>query len=250
MATPESECWRKIVIVHNHAKAHLIYCEEADLNQKSFLQPWNELRNALEHVVRAKACELGLNHLSGDPDDYTLANLDRALGHEYRAFFDVCDWLTVILRQRIRDTLAPFAPYPDIVQTVIPNYYDEIRPALERLNQQIADIRTRKDIKGDVLDEVEHYNAVVIKLKAFADSLSSKVPSLQELKEAKEAGAKRERDSEKWKLGAGMRNAIITGVVLAVLAAAFTVVGRRMFPDTQSAPTAPSAPAPSNKKGP
>mgnify|MGYP000892550380 CR=1 FL=1 len=231
MSPEESELWRKIVIIHNHAKAHLIYCEEADLNQKTFLQPWNELRNALEHIIRAKACAVGLNHLVGDPADYQRANLDKALGHEYRAYFDVCDWLTVVLRQRIRETLAPYTEHPEIIREVIPNYYADIRPALEKLTQQIADVRTRKDIKGDVLEEVEQYNKIVLELKTFADDLSSKVPSLIELKAAKVAAHEKNVKLEQYKGRLGLRNAIIVGLLTVAVGAAITVWRIRTFPE-------------------
>lgn len=208
MATPEEqEYWRKIVIVHNYAKAILIYCEEADLNQKTFLQPWNELRNSLEHLVRYKACELGLLTPAESPEKYQLANLDRALGHEYRAFFDTCDWLSMVLRKRIREQLGPFIDYPEVIKEVIPHYYSELKPAIDELTQKAADIRTKKDIKGDVLAEVEHYNQVVLRLKSLVDGLSAKVPTLLELKSAKlrQQELDDHRDEKKDQRGANFR---------------------------------------------
>ena len=177
--------WKKIVEIHNHTKFHLLYCEESEVTHVTFLQPRNELCNALEHIVRAKAHEFGLGKADAElGEDYEYNTLDKALGHEFRAFFDVCDWLSIILREGIRSELGNYSP--EVIETVIPNYYTEIRPMLDVLPDQIAAIRARKDIKGDILAEVSEYNEILLELKAFRVSLSAKIPSLEEVKKGGE----------------------------------------------------------------
>jgi hypothetical protein len=75
---------------------------------------------------------------------------------------------------------------PNIIQQVIPAYYPEIRPKLDDLPNRIAEVRTRKDIKGDILGEVREYNAILLDLKGFRASLSAKIPSLEEVKRGEE----------------------------------------------------------------
>src|SRR5271157_4774385 len=98
--------WEQIVVLHNTNKSFFIWCEENDVHLKSFLQPNNELKNAWEHAIRAKGNELGMTGVKDDK--YIEFNLQKVLSHEYRAFFDICDWLSLILRQRIQDTLKPY----------------------------------------------------------------------------------------------------------------------------------------------
>lgn len=180
--TPEdrtAELWRLIVEIHNRSKARLIYCEEAEVEHKTFLQPRNELCNALEHIIRAKAHEFGVGP-QGVGNGYANDTLDKALGHEFRAFYDISDWLSIILREQISEELSRYAP--DVIQKVIPDYYSKIRPQLETLPGRIASLRAKKDIKGDILTEVAEYDKIVDELMAFRIALISRIPSLEEVK--------------------------------------------------------------------
>lgn len=136
----------------------------------------------MEHRIRAKASELGLKN--GGPDEaYVRENLDAALGHEYRAFFDVCDWLSVQLRKKIRLTLEPYSTAA--LNAAVPDYYKEVRPQLEKITLEIAAGRSGKDIavQGDLLQEVTRYNAVIARLKAFVVSLPAAVTALESFKQ-------------------------------------------------------------------
>ena len=53
--------WKSLVEIHNHAKSIILCAEEFDPQFQDFLQPILELRHSLEHIVRAKAAELGIN---------------------------------------------------------------------------------------------------------------------------------------------------------------------------------------------
>jgi hypothetical protein len=183
-AAPANELWRKIVIIHNHTKAHLIYCEESGIEHKTFIQPRNELCNALEHIVRSKARELGISRGDEDLEGYWIANLDKALGHEFRAFFDVCDWLGMILREKIVKELEPYSP--EVIEKAWPNYFTAVRPQLERIPQKIAEVRARKDISGDVLSEVETYNRILLELKDFTSDMYSHRPTLEAFSKSRE----------------------------------------------------------------
>jgi len=178
-------------MLHNLTKPHFLYCEEMDASFRTFVQPRNELCNALEHIVRSKANELGLREGEAPDEKYLEENLNRAVGHEYRAFFDISDWLSVKLREKIRITLEPYTP--TVINTAVPDYYREVRPQLEQIILEIAAIRGAKDIavKGDILGEVERYNAVLERLKAFVARLPACVPALEELKQKEADTARR-----------------------------------------------------------
>jgi hypothetical protein len=186
-----NELWGKIVTVHNTSKALFIWCEESDIRLNSFLQPNNELKNAWEHAIRAKANELGFTAEPANNADYIEANLDKVLGHEYRAFFDICDWLSVNLRKRIIDYLGPYDN--EAINAVIPTYYTDIRPKYERFCSEIAKLRATKDIgkSHEIVEHVADYNGIVLELIGQMETISASVPALEEYKrKQKSSGSK------------------------------------------------------------
>ena len=95
------ELWKLIVLLQETVKALVIWAEENDVDKlETFLQPIKEQRDALEHLCRVKAAELGLKTGGEDIDKYILINIEKAIGHLYRAFFDAADFLCIILRER------------------------------------------------------------------------------------------------------------------------------------------------------
>jgi hypothetical protein len=234
------EMWRAIVEIHNESKAMFLLCEELERQQfKTFLQPYNELRHAYEHAVRCKANELGLD--GSPPDvDYQWRSLARTLGHEYRGFFDCADWLAVILREAIQDTLRPYAP--PCIQAILPNYYGNQQIRVIEISEAIARIRGDKDIarkKGadgvakdpSVLGEVRDYKAMLSELQDIHKSVLRAVPALLEYKRNS-----RREDRRKWTWS------IMASVLAAAIGAAGALAWNAMW--AKKAPGAGSTPTP------
>ena len=180
--------WTKIVTVHNYNKTFFIWCEENGIGLKSFLQPNNELKNAWEHSVRAKANELGITIDENTPNaadlTYQESCLKDALKHEYRAFFDICDWLSWTLRTKVQEDLAPYDH--EIISEVIPSYFSEIRPNLDTASHEIAKLRCKKDAEAsDILFHVERYNSVLTALNKDVEKIRKSVGALAEFKKKK-----------------------------------------------------------------
>lgn len=184
-----SDKWSKIVQLHRATKTLTLLSEEHELKEwRKFLQPAMEEVHALEHIMRAKAAELGfLADL--EPDNklgYIEKNLDKAIGHLYRAFFDTADWLSVIIRQKIITALETYDNR--CITAVIPEYYQKIRPNLEQINSEIARIREGKDIGKDIsddmalIDQVEYYKEKLEKLLTYHKTIITKVPALEQYK--------------------------------------------------------------------
>lgn len=171
--------WQKLVEIHNHAKSVFLCAEEFDPGFQDFLQPILELRHALEHIVRAKAAELGISDGANGADaDYILHSLDKAIGHEYRAFFDAADWFSVCIRDRITKTLSRYSH--ECITAVLTDYYPKFRPRVDQICRNIANIRGDKDIaKGEeVLAEVGEYRAAIDELLYIDDRIQCCVPAL------------------------------------------------------------------------
>jgi len=207
------EVWRQIVQVHNRGKQLFILAEEMDSRFETFLQPLQELKHALEHIIRARASELGLTE-GGNPD-YVEESLQKALGHEYRAFFDVADWLGVaVLREKALEQMTRYSP--DCISRYFREWYDTVRPRLEKANIEIARIRTDKDVArgSDVIPEVEKYHGVIVELAGMMPMISSHIPQLEE-------GRRHERRG-KWKR-------VIWQVILVILGAGLAIFGRWVY---------------------
>jgi hypothetical protein len=206
------EVWRQIVEVHNRAKELFILAEEMDRRFETFLQPVQELKHALEHIVRARARELGI---TGNPDsDYVDESLRKAFGHEYRAFFDVADWLGVALREKAIDQMSRYSPA--CISRYFREWYEMLRPKLETANIEIAKFRTAKDVAkgGDVIPEVEKYHHQIVELAEMMPTISSHVPQLEE-------GRRQERRDQ--------IKSVLWQVGLVVLGAGLTILGEWLY---------------------
>ncbi len=172
-----SDKWSKIVQLHRATKTLTLLSEEHELKEwRKFLQPAMEEVHALEHIMRAKAAELGfLADL--EPDNklgYIEKNLDKAIGHLYRAFFDTADWLSVIIRQKIITALETYDNR--CITAVIPEYYKEKLeklltyhktiitkvPALEQYKNKEAKKDFRQKVIGFVIGVVVTVIGVII----------------------------------------------------------------------------------------
>ena len=185
-----------------------------------------ELRHALEHVIRAQAVLAGMGGKDTD-GDYVLHSFDKAIGHEYRAFFDAADWLSVSIRQRITKTLARFSNR--CVDAVLPDYYKQLRPEIDQICRKIAEIRGAKDIarntnsdiddkigkSAEAIEEVDKYRDVIARLTAIAERIQDSTPALLDWRRKNLCSA-----LLKWVLGAligGIISAIFTAWVLIYL---------------------------------
>jgi len=164
-ASDDEKQWRRLVEIHNHAKAVFICAEEFDCKMHEFMQPNLELKNSLEHIMRAQAARLGINkEASNDIHQYVHQSLDKAIGHTYRAFFDAADWISVSIRDRIQKSLKSFSV--DCISAVLPEFYSQISPRVDTICCDIAKIRADKDVSktADLLKEVDRYRQSIDEL--------------------------------------------------------------------------------------
>jgi hypothetical protein len=183
-----SDRLQDMIKVYLHTKALVIEAEEFDGGFKTFLHPKLELVHALDHLMRLLARQNGLlapTNSDGAPSDaeddagYSKSNVDKALGHVYRAFFDTADWLALRIREKIQLTMGAYSH--ECICSVAPEYYQGIRPELEKIRKGISEIRMSKDVSNrDILVEVETYNTLIEKLVEYVSAIELKVPSLQE----------------------------------------------------------------------
>jgi hypothetical protein len=183
VTSPHADQWTRLVEIHNHAKSVFLCAEEFDPEFLDFVQPVMELRNGFEHIIRAKAAELGLNgEAAANLPDYIPQSFDKVIGHEYRAFFDAADWFSVCIRDRVTKTLKRYSH--ECITAVLPEYYPKLRPRIDQICREIAVIRGAKDIaKGkDLLAEVGKYRAAIDELLGIYERIENSIPALVDWK--------------------------------------------------------------------
>ncbi len=173
MTEAETAIWEKICIIHQKTKELWLLSEEFSRSKatdlirdlSTFLQPINELKNALEHIIRTQSFELKL-HETKEPE-YVLKNLRKALGHEYRAFFDTADYFSMIVRNDIFHMLIPYSS--EIITRVMSDYYQAIKNRIIEISNGIAEIRMHKDIgqEGFLIEPTDNYTELIKELLAI-----------------------------------------------------------------------------------
>ena len=89
---------------------------------QTYIQPMKEQKDAYEHLIWAYTKMYDVKNIASNLDEgendntpkntknqpsqepivqYVLSNLDKAIGHEFRAFYDTMDYLTIIIRDII-----------------------------------------------------------------------------------------------------------------------------------------------------
>lgn len=169
--------WNEICKIHLFTKHYLLIAEELSVEGDLFLQPLKEHRDAYDHIIRVYATKIGLNNPTNS-DIYMKKNMSKALGHEYRAFFDMADWFTLICRERTNKLLANISRIK--IDELYPEYKQLKRMLLE-LPEEIANLRENKDIgknDGSLLVEVDNYVKILDKLLYHYKRLSIAIDKL------------------------------------------------------------------------
>ncbi len=156
--------------IHVLTKHYLLVAEELSEDGVTFLQPLKEHRDAYDHLMRVFYLPNRIKGLSAASDfdsvAYIKKNVEKAVGHEYRAFFDMADWLTFICRRKIREELS----YQRIRQAYIDCYgeeeYQSVKELINTVYATIAQYRTEKDIgkTGSPLQDVWAYQKTIDQL--------------------------------------------------------------------------------------
>lgn len=155
--------WDNICKIYFLTKHYLLLSEELSEDFDTFLQPLKEHRDAFDHIARVYGHQM-LEKQVDDIEKYKEENMNKAVGHTYRAFFDTADWLSYICRKKIREILSKYTKR-QILETY-PNY-ETVRYTLDEIPKQIAQIRKNKDLSDDesiLINEVDQYSNILNQL--------------------------------------------------------------------------------------
>lgn len=159
-------------------KELIIYFEEVNPEQKSDIQPINELRNAFDHLMRVVAVWLSISERD-DSSEYIITHLNKSFGHVYRAGYDTIDFLALTIKGLIFETIKGYKSKH--ITVAIPDYYPVIRPDIEDINKNIAKFRAQKDVSENNANHLISYIKSVKNIVTYYQEILKAIPALDEL---------------------------------------------------------------------
>ena len=167
------ETWIKLIDKYSSLKEVFVECEETDPELKTNIQPLNEFRAALDHVMRM----MYLYYLNSSEYDWH-EEFRKLNSHLDRAFFDVCDMLSINYRNKIIDSVEIYTT--ETIRTVLPKYYPEWKIKIEDISNRVIKYRNRKT--GYSRDETfQNYKDDIFALRDIYNEINSKRTILEKI---------------------------------------------------------------------
>jgi len=152
--------------IYETSKRFIFLSEYYNKNHKISISVINELRNALDHIMRAVKAH--------DPKDQEFY---KAEGHLYRAAFDACE---VIVINRLNYIYSFKADYGiDNLQAAFPKYSTEYLPSISLIIEDLSKLRSEEISSA----RLAKYETVVSKLIEICDSLDTNLIGIIERKD-------------------------------------------------------------------
>lgn len=205
---------------YEKAKEAAIKAESMDSLNKAYIQPLHEFRYCLDHFMRSIDFEQ-----SAESKEIIRKSIFSAVGHLQRSYSDSIEWILVNVKEEYMVTLAKYTN--DQIQIAFPEYYTEIRPALEKITQAVNEYKINKSVERatEILSDRELKTLQIVtdqfltedvaeKLQNFRNTLHSREESLIEAKRRDRRAAVKDK----------VILPIITGALGAVIATIITCV--------------------------
>lgn len=154
--------WKTYNYIYEKQKEIYILSEEYDNDLSSFIQPIKEQKDSLDHIARAYKEYYDIENLQNE--NLIVDNLNKALGHIFRAYYDTVDFFSIILRQKISANLQNFT-YSQIVS--VWKDYEIYRKQLVNFPEKLAQLRLNKGIdksNNEISVKIEKYQKIIYEL--------------------------------------------------------------------------------------
>ena len=150
--------------IYNAYKKLFIQAEEKLEEMSFFVAPMLEHRDALDHLMRYFS-------LTNEKEitEEALRQLDKAVGHEFRAYFDVADYICITIRNKIAERLKGVSKKK--IESVWQEYLD-IKQEIVKISDEIADVRFGRRGK---MASVNEYEQVLKKVFRIYDDFVCKI---------------------------------------------------------------------------
>jgi len=169
----------ELIDLYKKVKAIILYCEELDEDQYTNLQIPKELRDAFDHLMRAIS-EAESNVENADVNTIS-KNIDKSIGHVFRAGFDSVDGASMSLKEQIVTSLKPY--HSSAILKALPDY-GKMKIEVENISAEIAKHREKKDITFDGISSVfNNYITNLDKLRSIYKKILLALPSINEFQQ-------------------------------------------------------------------
>lgn len=166
------EKWRYILTKYASIKKVYIKCEELDPELKTNIQPLNEFRAALDHIMKMMADLYEQNDEVGFEEQYK-----KLCSHLNRSFFDICDILSIHYRNNIIKMLKRYST--ETIEQVLPNYYSNWDSKINEISLHVANYRNKKgNSYEDEISLFEEYDKDIQFLDSVYKEIIKKQPTL------------------------------------------------------------------------
>jgi|GEM_PF-2032082 len=177
----------EIDILYVESKKAIILLENYNPENKTFIAPLNEMRNALDHIMKM------ISSRNKSQDEF-YEQYRGARSHIRRAGYDAYELLCISISDYIFTILKDFSS-EDIVKG-FPNYYSDIKPKIHEIKRKTAELRARKEKRKqqetEVFDEkvvnedentYRYYFEAFEELNHYCKIIENHIPCMLECKE-------------------------------------------------------------------
>jgi len=211
----------ELISLYDKVKKYIIASEKASAENKLSIPAINELRNAFDHHMRASAIRLQVRRVpeeSGMSEmAYCTSNIDKAVGHIYRAGYDALDVISLCLMTDIKKIVESVSRTTLVADFA--GYSQEIRIPLETAMSTCDAAKLSKDVKENGAGQAHfsRYESAIQELTAIKEKLYGRLPELN----AVEA----ERKATDTKLNSHFKKerniAIVVAIIIAIISLAW-----------------------------
>jgi len=198
-----------IVKLYAQTKSLILKAEELDPELRSCVPIIKELRDSFDHLMRYIGDSFAQ---TPQGDSYKKQQLDKAIGHVYRAAYDALDSLSICLKTRIHKALDERST--ETISVVFPLYYKTHITKLSEIDGRIEESRKHKDIgKKYNADDLNNYMGFLVELENICKEAESRIPDMVAFDQKKAAELK---NNNRFTINVAFWSAII-GAVIAFL---------------------------------
>lgn len=186
---------KNLCALYDKVRLAIVLTESLDEEHKMYIAPINQMRCALDHVFT------GISNVANE--EKSTYELKEVQEHLTRAGYDALELLTIILGNQIVKSLRKYDT--DVISSVFPIYYQQIKPQLIECKKQISILRTEKTVNSE--KSFLAYFEQIQKMIEFNKAVVNMIPSLDEF------SAKRRKEiCRKWLWG--IIATIIGGIIV------------------------------------
>lgn len=149
----DNDDYQALLELYAHVKKLIATAEKADREQRISISAIAELRSALDHIMRAHSVSHGLvpentirQSTGMDAPAYCRKNIDKAIGHLYRAGYDAYDCISIKLIEEIEDMLSGVSQ--TTLYQVVPDAATKIVRPYDKCKVMFVSAKTQKDVES------------------------------------------------------------------------------------------------------